>query len=149
MLSPPRSERLIGGVIAIIGALYVLQTLLSYDLGTLRRMGPGMFPLFLGIALTAIGAAIAILAPDRERELPDFAPRTAGFVLGGVVAFAVLVGWFGLAPAVVGCVLVASLAERPPRFLGALAVAGVLCVAAWAIFKVGLGLAIPMLRWPF
>ena len=28
-------------------------------------------------------------------------------------------------------------------------VAAVLCLAAWLIFRVGLGMSMPMLKWPF
>jgi len=149
MFSPPNSERLIGGVIAVVGAVYCLHTLGSFDLGNLRRMGPGMFPLILGVVMTLLGLGIAVIAPERDRPLPDFEFRTMAFVLAGVAAFALTIAWFGMFPAVAMTVLVASLAERPFKPVAACMVAAVLCVAAWLIFKLGLGLSIPMLRWPF
>lgn len=149
VLSPLNSERLIGGVIALFGLVYSLHTVDAFDLGTFRRIGPGMFPLGLGIGVTLLGIGIAVLAPDRDRAPPDFSPRAAALVLAGVGGFAATIAAFGLFPAVVISVLVASAADRPYRPLGALGVSVTLCIAAWLIFKVGLGLSIPMLRWPF
>ena len=149
MISPLNSERLIGGVIALFGIIYSAHTLSAFDLGTFRRIGPGMFPLGLGITITILGIAIAIVAPDADRENPDFSPRSLFLGLIGIVAFAVAIAYVGLFPAVILCTLIASLAERPYKPLVSIGVAVILCVAAWLIFRVGLDLPIPMLRWPF
>ena len=149
LISRANSDRLIGLVIAMFGAAYSLHTLDAFDLGTFRRIGPGMFPLGLGIAMTLLGVAIAIVRPDADRDNPDFALRPMILVLLSVGAFAGGIATVGLFPAVVACVVLSSMAERPFRILESLIVAGVLCVGAWLIFKVGLGLSLPLLKWPF
>ena len=149
MLSPLKSERLIGSAITLFGLYYALQAYGTLDLGTFRRIGPGMFPVGLGMALTALGVGIAILAPDANRENPDFSMRPLITVLLGIGAFAVAIAYLGLFPAVVSCVLIASFAERPFRPVGPISVAVVLCIVAWLIFRIGLGLSIPLLKWPF
>lgn len=149
MLSPLNSERLIGGLIALFGLVYSIHTVSEFDLGTFRRIGPGMFPLGLGIAMTALGLGIAILAPDADHEPPEFAWKPLLLVLCGVASFALAISYLGLFPAVILCVFVASLAERPFRPIGATCVAAALCLASWLIFKLALGLTIPLARWPF
>jgi hypothetical protein len=149
LLSSLHAERLIGGTIAVFGVVYCLHTVGSFDLGTFRRIGPGMFPLGLGLAMTVLGVGIAVIAPDRERGNPDFSVRTMILVLAGIAGFAATVARLGLAPAIVVAVLVSSVAERPFKPVGAIGVAAALCIAAWLIFKVGLGLSIPMFDWRF
>ena len=141
-------ERLVGTTICLLGLAVCLHSYFSFDLGTLRRIGPGMFPFGLGLGLTLLGLGIAVMAPDRERKVPDFSVRTMLLVLAGVGAFAVLVSPFGLFIAIIASVMVTSLAEQPFKPKGAILVAFVLCVLSWVIFKVGLGLAFPMFRWP-
>lgn len=149
MLSPLRSEQLIGGTIAVFGIVYSIHTLEALELGTFRRIGPGMFPLGLGIVMTALGLGIAIVAPDADREPPDFSLRSLLLVLAGVAAFAFSIAYLGLFAAVILCVVIASLAERKFRPVGVSGVAALLCVAAWLIFNVGLGQSLPLFRWPF
>ncbi len=48
-----------GALIAMTGGLIAAQAGLSYDLGTLRRMGPGMFPFGLGLLMVGLGVVIA------------------------------------------------------------------------------------------
>lgn len=149
MLSPLNSERLIGSVIALVGLAYSIHTYASFDLGTFRRIGPGMFPLGLGIAMTLLGLGIFIFTPDADRETPEFSLKPLIFVLIGVASFALGIAYLGLFPAVVLCVFVASLAERPFKLRGAIGVSIALCLFAWIVFKVALGLSIPLFRWPF
>ena len=59
----------------LLGAAVTLDSL-TYTLGTLTHMGPGMFPLMLGITLTFVGvlilgAAMATPLGDDERILPE------------------------------------------------------------------------------
>jgi hypothetical protein len=147
--SPLNSERLIGAVIVLFGLAYSVHAVDAFDLGTLRRIGPGMFPLGLGIAMTLLGIGIGVLAPDADRETPEFAAGPLVLVIAGIAAFALGISYLGLFPAVILCVFVASLAERPFRPVGAAGVAALLCLAAWLIFKLGLGLTLPLVRWPF
>lgn len=149
MLSPLNAERLIGATIAIVGFSYAWHAYTSFDLGTMRRIGPGMFPVGLGAAMMMLGLGIAIMTPDADRDTPDFAPIPLMLVLAGIASFALGLVFLGLFPAIVLCVLVSSLANRPFKPVGAAATAAVLCVFGWLIFRVGLGLTLPLIRVPF
>ena len=46
-----------GGIMTLLGAAVTLDSM-TYSLGTLTHMGPGMFPLMLGVTLTFIGVLI-------------------------------------------------------------------------------------------
>lgn len=70
-------------------------------------------------------------------------------ILASVLAFALLIGTFGLLPAVAGCVIVATVAERPINLAFSLVLAVATCALAWVIFGFALGLTMPMFVWPF
>lgn len=144
-----RGERITGLVLMVAGVGFAWYALEHYALGTPRRMGPGMFPVGLGLVLAALGLAIAIVSPDRALRRPDFDLRISAAVVGAIVIFGLLVSSLGLLPAVAGTVVVAALAERPFRPISVIALSAVLGTMAWLIFRVGLGLPMPMLRWPY
>src|SRR5665647_31181 len=63
-----------GGLMAMLGAGVALDST-TYDVGSLTHMGPGMFPLMLGVVLTFIGILIfgtSLVTPlgDDEHILP-------------------------------------------------------------------------------
>ena len=138
-----------GLVLILLGVAVSGYAFSQYDLGTLRRMGPGMFPTILGIALALLGLLQVIPALTRPGQMPEIRVFSPLFVLSGCAAFALTLTSFGLLPAVAALIVVSSLAEleiRPIR-LALLIVA--LCLLAWLVFGLGFGLNLPMYRWPF
>ncbi|MEQ8368430.1 MAG: tripartite tricarboxylate transporter TctB family protein [Roseicyclus sp.] len=141
---------ILGGLLLIVvGLFFGLQALWNYDLGTMRRMGPGMFPAMVGGLLVGFGVILLISGWFRRGEWPVWRIWSPLFVLSGVATFAVLIGPFGLIPAVVGVVAVSSLAELRVRPVPLAILAGMLSVLAWVVFRLGLGLAMPPFAWPF
>lgn len=149
MATGTTSERITGAILAVGGLAFAWYSAESYQLGTMRRMGPGMFPVGLGLVLAGLGVAICVWAPERGLRRPDFDLRVAAKVIFSIIAFGLIVGSFGLILAIMATVLISSLAERPFRPVPALLLGAFLCVLATLIFKVGLGLPIPVLKWPF
>lgn len=140
---------ILGGLLLIAVGLFIgLQALSNYDLGTMRRMGPGMFPAIVGGLLVTFGVILLISGWLKRGEWPEWRIWSPLFVLSGVATFAVLIGPFGLVPAVVGVVAVSSLAELRVSPLPLAILAGVLSLMAWAVFSLGLGLAMPAFAWP-
>lgn len=89
----------------------------DYALGSLTRMGPGYLPTVLSWALLAIGGvlmarALALNGPAIEpsRITPQL------FILAAIVAFALAIERFGLAPAVMLVTVTAALASREMRW---------------------------------
>ena len=68
----------------------------NYTIGKAARMGPGFFPLVLGILLAVLGAAIIFksLVVDTEdgEKIGSVAWRPLGFIIGANLAFGVLLG---------------------------------------------------------
>ncbi len=68
----------------------------NYNVGEAARMGPGYFPLVLGILLGILGAAIMFEALVVETEdgekIGSFAWRPLGFIIGANVLFGISLG---------------------------------------------------------
>ncbi|SFR01433.1 tripartite tricarboxylate transporter TctB family protein [Poseidonocella sedimentorum] len=138
-----------GALISATGIFFATYSVTQYDIGTIYRMGPGMFPLGIGLVLTGLGVLITVPAFFRSGTLPQVDTRSLVMVLLGIAAFALLVGPLGLAPAIFASTILSSYAERKVKPL----TLAVLCVSlaclAYLVFLVGLGLPLFMFKWPF
>jgi Tripartite tricarboxylate transporter TctB family len=117
----------------------------DYRMGTALHMGPGYFPTVLGMLLAVVGVASA--AQGLSVTGPAIGAvgwRPAAAITGAVLVFAAIVDRFGLVPACVAAVLLASLATRPWRPVQTMAVAAILSAAAVGIFIYGLQLPFTM-----
>ncbi|POF27939.1 tripartite tricarboxylate transporter TctB family protein [Roseibium marinum] len=148
-----RKDIIGGALLFVAGIALATHCYLSYDLGSLRRMGTGLYPMLAGLSLA--GLSLAILLPAFLRgirpgrvSLPPV--RASIFVLLAVAAFALLCESFGLFPAIAAMVVLASLAGPQRPSLGELLIVTVvLCALAWLIFGLGLSLGLKMLAWPW
>lgn len=148
-----RKDMLGGALLCLTGGFIAIYCWGHYDLGSLRRMGTGFYPMLAGVVLALLGLAILlppILQGVRPGRIPLPPLRAAGFVLAAVAAFALLCRPFGLFPAIAALATLASLAspERTP-LRDLLIMIVVLCVLAWGIFGLGLSLGLKMLAWPW
>ena len=94
----------------------------NYNVGNGARMGPGYFPLMLGILLTVLGLATMFYSTVVETEDGDMigsiAWKPLGFIIGANVIFGILLGGIpkfgipamGLIAAIIALVFVSSLA---------------------------------------
>lgn len=137
-----------GGLLLILGAWIAWYAAGTLDLGALRRMGPGLFPASVGIILAVFGLAIMIPAFVRTGTMEAVEIRSSICVLASLAVFALLVRPYGLAPAIAGLIVTATLAEARFRPLSIIASIAFLSTTAYLIFSKGLGLPIVMARWP-
>lgn len=145
-----RQELLSAGLMMLIGVGTVAGSL-NYDIRTLARMGPGYFPLLLGVALVIVGALIlASPSVDPEDGLspkgePEY--RAWGFVIASVVLFIVLGKYGGLVPATFVLVFVSALGDRSNTVVSAAALAAGITAMAVGIFHFGLQMQFPLFTW--
>jgi uncharacterized protein YacL len=121
----------------------------NYSMGTAERMGPGYFPLGLGVLLTILGAIIlarSFAKTAQADRLTKWNLKGIFLILGSVVLFAFLLRQLGLVSAVIITVIVSALADRGFKLPGTLVTAAVLIVICVAGFVYGLGLQMPI--WP-
>jgi hypothetical protein len=138
-----------GGFFLVLGLAAALHAAASYKLGTLRSIGPGMFPTCIGVAMAVFGLMILIPAFGRAGIRPKWEPGIAAAVLASVAAFSAVLPAFGLVPATFALTFVARLAEPRLRPGGTLALATALSLLTWAVFVAALGVPLPPFRWPW
>lgn len=141
---------IVGGVLLILFGAAVTYTSVSYyPMGTASRMGPGMFPAGLGVVLAGLGVLLALQALRKPGDKPDIRVFSPLFVLGGIAAFAALIGPFGMIPAIVAILVISSLADLKIRPVSLVLSCIGLSLLAPFVFVFLLGLRIPLIRWPF
>lgn len=130
----------------------------TYNVGNGARMGPGYFPLLLGILLALIGAGVTFFALTVETEDGDkigkWAWKQIFFIIGANLLFGVLLAGLptfgvpamGLIVAIYGLTFVASLAGDQFRFKEVFVLATILAVGSYIAFVWGLKLQFPV--WP-
>jgi hypothetical protein len=140
-----------GGLMTLLGAAVTLDST-TYTLGTLTHMGPGMFPLMLGITLTFVGvlilgAAVATPLGDDEGILPAKPEWFAwGCILAGPVAFIILGEFFGLVVATFACVLIPALGDRTATLKGSAILAAGVTFFGVILFSYVLKIPFPLFR---
>ncbi|SPJ22591.1 tripartite tricarboxylate transporter TctB family protein [Palleronia abyssalis] len=135
-----------GLVLAALGAAALGWTLVHYDLGSLRRMGPGFFPATLGALLAVLGLVVALPAWRRTGASVPVHPLAALAVLASVVIFGLGLSRLGLVAATALSVLIATL---PAPFAGwgwRIALTVIVPALTVVIFSFGLQMTLPL--WP-
>lgn len=144
-----RVDLLTGAILLAFGAA-VCAGSLEYDLGSLRRMGPGYAPLLLGAILCMLSVAIlassfrrAQPAKRRQREAPNKGVLRPLILLPlSILSFAFLLEQAGFAPAVFVAVTMAGLAERRNRLGVILLIAAATVLFTAAVFVYALGIPV-------
>lgn len=152
-----RADFLSGLLFIALGLLGLVEAL-NYDMGTMRRMGAGYFPVILSTILAGLGLAIAVASLGWRRGTPDEADPEAGlkisweavraviFVTAALALFALGLPRFGLVLAVMGLVVVSSFADPSLSWRETIVIAVVMAAIAVAVFRWGIGLPFPI--WP-
>ncbi|SDP21988.1 Tripartite tricarboxylate transporter TctB family protein [Rhodoferax sp. OV413] len=130
----------------------------TYTVGTGARMGPGYFPLVLGVVMAILGAIITFKALVTETEGGDkigkWAWRPLFFILGANLAFGVLLGGLpsiglpamGLIIAIYALTLISAKAGEKFVLRDVLILATVLAIGSYLAFILLLKLQIQV--WP-
>ena len=146
-----------GLMFAIIGGGFAWGAT-NYSIGTGARMGPGYFPLLLGILLAALGAFTVFYSLIEHTEDGDkigtFAWRPIIYILGANVIFGILLAGLprlglppmGLIAAIYALTIIASKAGDVFKFKEVLMLATFLSVLSYLAFIKLLSLQMPV--WP-
>jgi len=140
---------LIGPLLMLAAGLaFAIGAVVTLDLGSFRRMGPGAFPMLVGgiLAVLAVIGVVQALRSPMEAEKAD--PIAVLGVFAGVSAFAFLTPLFGVLPAT--AIAVFAIGSAIPGFHWPFRIALSLGVAigVWLIFVQGLGMPFVAVRWP-
>jgi Tripartite tricarboxylate transporter TctB family len=141
-----------GALMVLIGVGSILEAR-HYSLGTLFHMGPGFFPIILGVTMTCIGILIALVAAtaqaaeDDQLRIPKPEWRAWACILAGPVLFIILGNYGGLIPATFACVFVAALGDKDSTPLSAFLLAVGITAFGVVLFSYILQVSMPMWRW--
>lgn len=130
----------------------------NYNVGTGARMGPGYFPLLLGILMAILGAAIVLESMVVETEdgekIGKWAWKPLFFIIAANLVFGLMLGGLpsigipamGLIAGIYALTFIASLAGEEFNLKAVLILATVLAIMSYVAFIMLLKLQFPV--WP-
>ena len=146
-----------GLMFLVVGALFAIGST-NYNVGNAARMGPGYFPMVLGVLLAGLGLVITITSlvvetPDGD-PVGSFAWKPLVFIIAGNLVFGASIGGLpsiGLPPmglifGIFALTFVSSNAGDEFKFKEVLILAIILSVFSYAAFILLLKLQFPV--WP-
>lgn len=143
-----KNSNFLGGLgLLLFGGGYLWEAL-RYPLGTMRNIGPGGFPLLIGILLVAIAVFLLIRGLLEAREEFAFPWRPFLMISLSIAAFALLVKSFGLIAAVVAAVFLSTASESGLPVVRTTLLAAFLTLMSWFIFIFALGMPLQLVHWP-
>ncbi len=142
------ADILAGLFLVALGAGAGIWSLVHYDMGTVRMMGPGMVPAVIGFIIAGLGVLITGGGFLRAGALPRLPWRAIFYVSLGVIAFAATARPFGIGPAVLLSTFLSSRADREASVVHALLLSVVLALAGFALFRYALGVPMQFIRVP-
>lgn len=145
-----RRELYSAGLMLVVGIGTTVGSL-NYPLGEVQNMGPGYYPLLLGIVLTVLGAltiATPITAHDKEtKSLWRGNPRAWVAVTVGISTFVVIGRYGGFVPAAFFLVGIAALGDPKNTLKSAFLLAFCVTIAAVLVFHYGMQMQFPLFQW--
>jgi hypothetical protein len=135
------------GIMFLAFAAVGLLAARGYSLGTPGRMGPGYFPILLGVVLGGLGLVLVarsfVITGDALTRL-HLLPLA--IIALGVCLFGVFIERLGLVISLIVVTVVTALASRESRPMEFAALALVLAAFSVGVFVYGLRLPLPI--WP-
>jgi hypothetical protein len=135
-----------GGLLFVaIGAFFALNAWFNLRIGRATNMGPGYFPVLLGVLLVGFGLVIAVGSIRRPAEaFGKVSWRGVVLVLAAVVFFGYAVRSLGFAPTLAVATLMAAMAPDTAKPLPSLLFAVAVAVLGTLIFVYALRLPYPV-----
>jgi hypothetical protein len=130
----------------------------NYKVGDAARMGPGYFPLMLGVLMGIVGIAVTFASMVVETEDGDkvgkFAWKPLFFIILSNLIFGVLLGglpsiglpYMGMIAAIIALTFISALAGEEFKFKEVLILSIILATSCYLTFIVALKLQFP--AWP-
>ena len=143
---PHSAKDVLAGLVFVVIGLGFTVVAVTYGIGSANQMGPGSFPLVLGLILVGLGAFIGArgLAGGEEGPIGSVPWRAVALVVGAVIVFGLTVRSLGLAPSTFLATFMAALASRRTSVPIAVLIAVGLTVVSVLVFVFALSLRLPL-----
>ncbi len=135
-----------GLLFIFIGGFFALNSVIHLRIGRALNMGPGYFPLMLGLILIGFGIAIAVNAFGKPEELiGKVSVRGVVLVIGSVVFFGLTARKLGLAPSLAVATFMASMSTDRATLISSILLSIGLAIFCVLVFVYALGLPYPVI----
>jgi hypothetical protein len=136
-----RRDLACGLIFAALGLAFVVYAWTTLPIGEAVAMGPGYFPMVLGVVLMALGAVVALSGRSGPTvQFPPVAWRGVGLIIAAVLFFGLTVRGLGMAPSLLVATFMAARAAPQVRPRSALIVSVVLTFFNIVVFVFALRL---------
>jgi hypothetical protein len=126
------------------GAIFVAR---QYQFGSTLSMGPGYFPVVLGVILVAFGVIVMLRGLRKNEKIQgDWSIRALIVLPFSLVLFGILMDLAGFVPALIALVFVSAASGKEFKFKEVLLLTLFLGVLSVAMFIWGLGLSYPLIN---
>jgi hypothetical protein len=115
----------------------------GYGFGTPARMGPGFFPIVVGVLLAAMGLALivqSLMNPQADMPVEPLHWRPLFFISAAIASFGILIEERGLIVALVALIVIGRFAGREGSMLELAVMVVVLIAVAVGIFVYALNI---------
>ena len=137
-----------GGILVCgIGAATSVYSALNYEIGELSNIGPGAFPIGLGVLLLLFGVSLVIQGLYESRYRFELNLGNVVYILLAVLCFALLIAPFGIFPAVTVGGAIAARADRSSSNLFCAMLGLSLAAICSFLFVILLELPVPAISW--
>lgn len=130
----------------LVGA-YMAYEGTRYGIGTITRIGPGFFPLCIGVLLMALSIGVAFEVRHSLAQPPAVPLRILAALSAGLLSFALLVNFAGLVPAAFSVIFISRFAEPGNSLRTSILLAAGLALVAWLVFILGFNLPLKAFWW--
>ena len=141
----------VGGFLLLVLGVWAAAQGSAYQVGTLHNMGPGFFPLSLGVVLALLGAIMigSGVARPASDAVPRRRPEWRGWacLCAAIGAFMLLGRYGGLLPATFTLVFIAARGDRRNTLRDALMLGVAAGAVATGVFWYALQVQFPLLSW--
>jgi hypothetical protein len=145
---------ILGGALMFATGIGVTTYSMSFEIGTLGQMGPGFFPVVLGLILTTCGIAIAyksrasrLNSEGATNAQPPAEWRAWALIIVGIASFIALARITGLIFATFSIVFISALGDRDNSWKSAILLALLMVVVSVIVFWWALQIQLPLFAW--
>ncbi|BEI35909.1 tripartite tricarboxylate transporter TctB family protein [Polynucleobacter sp. HIN6] len=136
------------GIMYMVIGLFFAIIATGYKMGTAAKMGPGYFPFWLGVLMTALGLFITIRSFSKKadpEEMPPWNWKIVLWITGSVVLYGLLLPILGFVITIIILVVVSASVSHEFGWKGAVLNAVALAAFSYLAFIFGLGLQFPIM----
>jgi len=146
-----KNRELVSGLLIIVAGLFFsVYSAIRYDLGTLSRMGPGLFPVMMGVVLVVLGMGILIkigVSPSIDITRKDII--ATAYLIASVAFFALTVDHIGILPSSFAIVMLICARDKNIRLFESLFLTIFLVATIYIVFDFLLDINMRLYKWPF